>query len=117
MYLPEHLKVHKILILKRHSLISFFLLAMLKELKSRGHLDFDIRLGPEKFTVLHLAVRAQDKAVLKYLIKSCKVKINGTDHEVFEFYLYCVICATIVIKLYVLFLANLKQLLWIGFAY
>lgn len=51
---------------------------MLEMLRDKG-IDFNVRLGAQEFTVLHLAVIAQDKTILQYLIKHADTDINTTD--------------------------------------
>lgn len=58
---------------------------MLKEMRNKG-VDLNVRLGPEAMTVLHLAVIAQDKTILRYLLKNTNARINDTDNMVINAY-------------------------------
>ena len=54
------------------------LVGMIKEMRSIG-VNFNVRLPPYNMTVLHLAVKAQDKKILTYLIKNSIARINDVD--------------------------------------
>ena len=59
----------------------FRLVGMIKEMRSKG-VNFNVRLPPYNMTVLHLAVKAQDKKILTYLIKNSIARINDVDDMV-----------------------------------
>ena len=61
----------------------FRLVGMIKEMRSKG-VNFNVRLPPYNMTVLHLAVKAQDKKILTYLIKNSIARINDVDDMVSE---------------------------------
>lgn len=54
---------------------------MIKEMRAKG-VSLNVRLPPYNMTVLHLAVKAQDKKILNYLIKNSIAKINDIDDMV-----------------------------------
>ena len=80
-FILHFLPAWKMVIISSKTIDFVHLVGMIKEMRSKG-VNFNVRLPPYNMTVLHLAVKAQDKKILTYLIKNSIARINDVDEMV-----------------------------------